>query len=305
MDIGKKIKKLRTEKLMTQSELTGGEITRNMLSRIENGAALPSLGTVIYLASKLGVPAGYLLSEGEEEFIYHKTSVMKNIRRAYIDKHFEICRDMCLTEFEEFDGFDDELELILTDCCIGIAEESIRIGQLRKACIFLDEAVIHSRNTMFDTTTQKNSIAIMFGLLKEISPALDSNETDTVISEDLFHPSIFGSIFCKYITVILDIEHYRLFTNDLENHPEIVLNEDEMLFVRHLKARKQIHDKDFSSALTTLRSVIDADTVPQRLLLYMACADMEICCRETDDYKGAYEFSQNKLDLLEHMLSEV
>lgn len=302
MDIGKKIKKLRTEKLMTQSELTGGEITRNMLSRIENGAALPSLGTVLYLASKLGVPAGYLLSEGEEEFIYHKTAVMKNIRRAYTDRNFELCRDMCLTEFDEFD---DELELILTDCCIGVAEESIREGQLRNACIFLDEAVIHSRNTMFDTTMQKNSIAIMFGLLKEISPALDSNETDILISEDLFHPSVFGSIFCKYITVILDIEHYRLFTDDLENHPEITLRDDETLFVLHLKARKQIHDGNFSAALVTLRSVIDADTVPQRLLLYMACADMEICCRETNDYKGAYEFSQNKLDLLEHMLSEV
>lgn len=302
MDIGKKIKRLRVEKLMTQSELTGGEITRNMLSRIENGAALPSLGTVIYLAGKLGVPAGYLLSEGEEEFIYHKTSVMKNIRRAYTDRNFELCRDMCLTEFDEFD---DELELILTDCCIGVAEESIRTGQLRKACIFLDEAVIHSHNTMFDTTMQKNSIAIMFGLLKEISPALDSNETDTFISDDLCHPSIFGSIFCKYITVILNIEHYKLFTNDLENHPEIMLQDDEMLFVLHLKARKHIHNCEFNEALATLHSVIDADTVPQRLLLYLACADMEICCRETNDYKGAYEFSQNKLDLLEHMLSEV
>ena len=301
MDIGKKIKRLRTEKLMTQSELTGGEITRNMLSRIENGAALPSLGTVVYLASKLGVPAGYLLSEGEEEFIYHKTSVMKNIRRAYTDRNFELCRDMCLTEFDEFD---DELELILTDSCIGVAEESIRAGQLRKACTFLDEAVIHSRNTMFDTTMQKNSIAIMFGLLKELSPALDSNETDTVISEDLFHPSVFGSIFCKYITVILDIEHYRLFTDDLDNHPDIRLTDDEMLLVTHLKARKQLHDGDYGAALVTLRSVIDSDTVPPRLLLYMACADMEICCRETDDYKGAYEFSQNKLDLLEHMLAE-
>ena len=48
MDIGKKIKKLRNEKLITQSELVGNEITRNMLSRIENGAALPSLGTVVY-----------------------------------------------------------------------------------------------------------------------------------------------------------------------------------------------------------------------------------------------------------------
>ena len=43
MNIGKKIKKLRTSKLMTQSELAGSEITRNMLSRIENDAASPSL----------------------------------------------------------------------------------------------------------------------------------------------------------------------------------------------------------------------------------------------------------------------
>lgn len=301
MDIGKKIKKLRTEKLMTQSELTGGEITRNMLSRIENGAALPSLGTVVYLAGKLGVPAGYLLSEGDEEFIYNKLSATKNIRRAYTDKNFELCRDICLSSFNEFD---DELELILTDCCIGVAEESMRSGQLHKACRFLDEAIIHSRNTMFDTTTQKNSIAIMFGLLKDMSPVLDSNETDTVISDDLFHPAVFGSIFCKYITVILDIEHYRLFTDDLAKHPEIKLTDDDILFVMHLKARKQIFDGDYKAALTTLRAVIDAETVPQRLLLYMACADMEICCRETDDYRGAYEFSQNKLEILEHMLAD-
>ena len=301
MDIGKKIKKLRTEKLMTQSELTGGEITRNMLSRIENGAALPSLGTVVYLAKKLGVPAGYLLSEGDEEFIYNKLSVTKNIRRAYTDKNFELCRDICLSSFDEFD---DELELILTDCCIGVAEESMRSGQLHKACRFLDEAILHSQNTMFDTTTQKNSIAIMFGLLKDMSPALDSNEADMAISEDLFHPAIFGNIFCKYITVILDVEHYRLFTDDLSKHPEMALTDDDMLFVLHLKARKQIYDGDYKSALVTLRSVIDAETVPQRLLLYMACADMEICCRETDDYRGAYEFSQNKLEILEHMLAD-
>ena len=80
MNIGNKIKNLRTEKLMTQSELAGTEITRNMLSRIENGSALPSLGTIIYLARRLGVPAGYLLSEGDEEFVYIKSNAMKNIK---------------------------------------------------------------------------------------------------------------------------------------------------------------------------------------------------------------------------------
>ena len=36
MKLGEKIKKLRTSKLMTQSELAGDMITRNMLSQIEN-----------------------------------------------------------------------------------------------------------------------------------------------------------------------------------------------------------------------------------------------------------------------------
>ncbi len=301
MDIGKKIKKLRVEKLMTQRELTGGEITRNMLSRIENGAALPSLGTVVYLAEKLGVPAGYLLSEGEEEFIYHKTSVMKNIRRAYTDRNFELCRDMCLSEFDELD---DELELILTDCCLGVAEESMREGRLHKACAFLDEAVRHSRNTMFDTTSQRNSIDIMFCLLKDISPALDSDETDTLVSDEVFHPAVFGRIFCKYIAVLFDINKYDLLVDDISKNKNVVLSENDKLFVLHLKAKVQMINGDYGAALKTLHEVTDSEIVPERLLLYLACADTEICCREVGDYKNAYEASQNKFEILEHMLVE-
>lgn len=301
MNIGKKIKDLRSSKLMTQSELAGNEITRNMLSQIENGTALPSVGTILYLAKKLGVPAGYLLSEGEEEFIYKKTTVMRNIKRAYADKSFEICRDMCLSSFDEFD---DELELILTDCCVGSAEDCMRNGRLHKACSYLDEAILHANNTMFTTTAQKNSISIMFGLLKEISPSLDSNEADTDIREDLLHPAVYSGMFCKYLTVILDSEKYDLFLDDIAGNPDVSQDETDKLFVLHLKAKHDMSNGDYKSALSTLKRVIDSDTVPQRLLLYLACADMEICCRETDDYKGAYEFSQNKIEILEHLLAD-
>ena len=67
MQIGEKIKSLRQSKLMTQSELAGTQITRNMLSTIEHGTALPSLPTALYLAERLNVPVGYLLAEGEDE----------------------------------------------------------------------------------------------------------------------------------------------------------------------------------------------------------------------------------------------
>ena len=62
MNIGEKIRDLRVSKLMTQAELAGSQITRNMLSCIENGNASPSLSTIIYIAGRLNVPVGFLLA---------------------------------------------------------------------------------------------------------------------------------------------------------------------------------------------------------------------------------------------------
>ena len=144
----------------------------------------------------------------------------------------------------------------------------------------------------------------MFGLLKDISPALDSDETDTVISEDMFHPAIFGNAFCKFITVLLDSEKYGLFLDDFDKNGSDGLTENDKLFVLYLKARMQMLEGDHANAVVTLREVTDSETAPERLLLYFACADTEVCCREVGDYKGAYEASQNKLEILEHMLVE-
>ncbi len=301
MNIGKKIKRIRTEKLMTQRELAGDEITRNMLSQIENGSAQPSLSTIKYLADRLGVPIGYLLSEGDEEFVYNKTRVMKNIKKAYSDKSFGLCREMCLSSFEEFD---DELELILTDCCVGEAEDLIREGKLRFACSLLDDALRHSAKTIYSTVTQINRAYIMFHLMKSISPALDSDVIDTEISSDLFHPSLFGDIFCKYITTIFGPYDQADLTEFTYNKAEDISEQDK-LFMAHVKARSFIAAGDYKKASQVLRSIIDGDTVPQRLLLYICCGDMEMCCKKMEDYKGAYEFSNNKMEIFEHMLMEM
>ena len=296
MNLGQKIKRLRNKKMMTQSELAGDEITRNMLSQIENGSAQPSLSTVAYLAGKLGVPAGYLLSEGDEEFLYNKSAAMRNIKRAYTDGNFGICREMCLSSFDEYD---DELELILTDCCLGEAEECIKSGKLYHACSLLDDALLHSRKTIYNTATQKNRIFAMFLLLKEISPALDSNEADIDVSSNMLHPLLFEDVFCKYIAALFDVDSYFEMLRKAE-----VTNDEDKLFISHLKARKYMSSRDYKKAKNTLSALIDGDAVLPRLLLYFACADMEICCKEIDDYRGAYEFSNNKIDILEHMLGD-
>lgn len=63
--LGQKIKYLRKEKRLTQSELVGDRITRNQLSMIEKGTAKPSIGTLEYIAERLEKPVYYLLSDEE------------------------------------------------------------------------------------------------------------------------------------------------------------------------------------------------------------------------------------------------
>ena len=63
MTLGEKIRAARLEAGLTQRQLCGEEITRNMLSQIEHDTAKPSMKTLMYLAQQLGKPAGYFLEE--------------------------------------------------------------------------------------------------------------------------------------------------------------------------------------------------------------------------------------------------
>lgn len=66
-DLGQRLKQARLEAGLSQRELCGDVITRNMLSQIENGAARPSMDTLGYLARRLGKSIGWFLDEGALE----------------------------------------------------------------------------------------------------------------------------------------------------------------------------------------------------------------------------------------------
>ena len=64
--IGERIRELRQKKGLTQKELAGDKITRNMLSQIESGNAVPSVKTLTYLAQVLELPPSVLLPDAAE-----------------------------------------------------------------------------------------------------------------------------------------------------------------------------------------------------------------------------------------------
>lgn len=63
MDLGQKIRAARLEAGLSQRQLCGDTITRNMLSQIENGTAKPSMQTLSSLAARLGKSVSFFLDE--------------------------------------------------------------------------------------------------------------------------------------------------------------------------------------------------------------------------------------------------
>ena len=81
MELGEKLRQARIEAGLTQRQLCGEEITRNMLSLIENGSAKPSMGTLTYLAGRLGKPVSFFLDEAA--VVSPNREVMESARRLY------------------------------------------------------------------------------------------------------------------------------------------------------------------------------------------------------------------------------
>ena len=81
MELGEKLLQARQEAGLSQRQLCGDVITRNMLSQIEHGTARPSMATLQYLASRLGKPVSWFLEE--EMPMSPNQELMTHARRAY------------------------------------------------------------------------------------------------------------------------------------------------------------------------------------------------------------------------------
>ena len=61
--LGERIRKLRKQQKLTLEALAGKELTKGMLSLIENNKANPSMESLSYIAERLGVEVVELLEE--------------------------------------------------------------------------------------------------------------------------------------------------------------------------------------------------------------------------------------------------
>ena len=67
MELGEKLRQARLEAGLSQRQLCGDIITRNMLSQIENGSAKPSYATLQALCARLGKPVSLFWEEAPSQ----------------------------------------------------------------------------------------------------------------------------------------------------------------------------------------------------------------------------------------------
>ena len=290
-NIGEKIKRMRLNRKMTQSELAGDQITRNMLSCIENGAALPSLPTIWYLAERLEVPAGFLLAEGDDDRIWRKMNEITDIKRVFAQGDPRICLALC-RGYE--DDADDEIYTIMAQCCLSVAKEDLDAGKLKQCCHDLDEALAICERSIYNAQAVRHTAALYFRFLRGLSSSLDSESGLEI--DDCFAGA--EDAFCRYVLAREAVDNNE--RQRVASYLHANLEDDPWWLL--LRAHIETVDGQFAQAHAHLTQLLHADFASSKPLVYYLFSDLEICCRETGDFRGAYEYSQNKVQLLESML---
>lgn len=137
MTLGEKIKQARLEAGLSQRQLCGEEVTRNMLSQIENGSARPSMGTLSYFAARLGKPISYFLEESA--IGSPNLNVMARGREAVLAGSGEAAMEI-LKDFRQPDEtFGLEYQLLYRLAAVQAAEMALQNGQTVYSAQLLEE----------------------------------------------------------------------------------------------------------------------------------------------------------------------
>ncbi len=152
MGIGERLKQARLEAGLSQRQLCGQTITRNMLSQIENGSARPSMDTLRYLADVLGKPMGYFLEE--QAVTSPNQSVMERARAAWPEAPGTVLE--ALEDYRAEDPvFDRERYYLGALAAVEAAERALKDGRRELAWELLEQAAQCGERTPYWGASQE------------------------------------------------------------------------------------------------------------------------------------------------------
>ena len=278
--LGEKIREKRLEKGLTQDELAGEKITRNMLSMIERGITSPSVGTLVYLAERLGVPAGYFIpSDDEEEKNLARLVFVDRMRSAYGRHDWKECVSLaCGTD-------DSEIAYILACAYLELAySEGIGQFDVGTASLLLDKAEEAGKKSVYCGESFLRTVEYYRLMLEnlaedEIPDGLcDLRGCGEHLSPDI--PAYFIELKCL-----------RSGDGSPLGYPHNGHRAE------HLSALEESLDGNYTDAIRKLTRLSNDDALPS-YMLFRVLSDLENAADLSGNSRLAYNTSRKKMDLI-------
>ena len=290
-ELGARIRTARMERGMTQSELAGGDITRNMLSRIENGAALPSLPSLCAIAARLDLPVSALLDDPTE----YATHRLYGELRDLIEK-----RDF-KKAVSVFDGLDiktlgSDMRQMLSKAFTEYAFICYSEGRLT------DAAALIVRVENIGIGSEKSLV------LKELiqsCQAIEAKSTEAIPTEELRRLIFSGADEAVYLyslklleglePVSFSVPHERAGELRASITP-LIEGIKNGVYKAHIEAKLDMISAEYLAAKATLLKIAKDDVPPP--ILWAIYADIEYCSKCCYDFENANKYSGLRLELI-------
>lgn len=294
MTLGEKIRAARLERHMTQKDVVGDYITRNMLSKIENGSATPSVKTLEYLAGALGLPAGYFMSEsGGDELT---PGGLSSARQHFKDGEYEGCVQV-LEGIDMDGGYRDEAMLLLARAKISLSKKAMTDGRYEESIRLAQEAIEHNESSIYMSAAFRTEALLFIArctmeLGGDFMKALDNYQAS-------YQDQGLGEFYR------LTMAEYYITQGELDSAKKemdsiVRLSEATKPAYLMLQGQMEIKDNQYELAAKQLEKAEQlARTTGSSYFMSSLYAMLEECYREMEDFKKAYHYASMQLQIKE------
>lgn len=258
MELSQKLKQARLDAGLSQKALCGDRITRNMLSLIENGSARPSMDTLRYLAGRLGKPLSFFLDE--DAVTSPNQSLMEQVRAAEPSEALHL-----LGQYQAPDPtFDQERWLLEALACLRLAEDALDQKKPAYARTLLERSAVAGSRTSYYTCDHERRRLLLL------------HEAGEPVSEDRL-PDLTPELLLRAADALRrnDWERCAVYLTAASDHN---------LHWHALMGQMYFAQKDYIAARPHFEAAWDLD--PK-----ICCSRLEDCCREAEDFAGAYFYA--------------
>ncbi|PKM51371.1 MAG: hypothetical protein CVV02_07130 [Firmicutes bacterium HGW-Firmicutes-7] len=288
MTLGHKVKEARIAKQMTQKELAGDFITRNMLSQIENDNAAPSIKTIEYIASILDKPISYFMDSEQSD----QGSIIEELLTIYEDHNY----NECIIKIEKTFAIESEyhnhdlIKDIYINCCIKAGIIYKDMGNYENAQTVLKKVLVFEKNMIFDSNvilyTVYNLLAEINGYLKDSELSKEYNHKATTIINKMLASRTVQSISISLVEGNYDDAISRINSLDIE---ELDPYNKGRYYI--ILGSAHYYKKAYLTAIPYLEKAIPFyNDMPNNGVLITIYEQLSKSYSHIEEYKKAYQF---------------